>query len=217
MTPNDIIQHTRRIIQDNQLLRSTEEYIDASLLDYVNQTIRQTCVLRPDLFTMTDEFATTPNVVEQATPSDSKRLVEIFSVRDGGAVTEVSRETMDRSSPGWTQAPAGQPVNWMRNIRNPNRYFLYPRPVEGVFMVGDYIQSPPVYTLNQNILLLGDSYLPVVSYGVVSMVFGAQGPSNNVEVANSYQERYSSMLGLSVQSRVITDTRESGLDPRQVI
>lgn len=217
MTPNQIIANVRKIIQDNQLLRSTDEYIDDTLLDYTNQVLRQTAVLRPDLFSLVTDVPTTAGVVEQALPADSARLVDIFSVKDGNAITEVSRETLNRSLPSWTQVAAGTPVNWMRHVKNPNRFFLYPRPEAGVVLVGEYVQSPPVYALNDQIALLPDSYLPAVSFGVVALVMGAQGVGNDVTVANAYQERYTQMLGVALQSRLITDTRESGLDPRQVI
>lgn len=217
MTPSQIIANVRRTIQDNQLLRTTEDYIDATLLDYVNQTLRQTAMFRPDLFTLTADIPLTANAVEQALPSDSTRLVDLFSVKGGSAITEVSRETMDRSFPNWTQAASGTPVNWMRHIKNPNRFFVYPRPTAGTELVGDYVQSPPVYTVNQTINLLPDSYLPAISTGVVAMVFGAQGPNNDMSIANSYLERYTQMMGVSLQTRPLTDTRESGLDPRQVI
>jgi len=203
MTPNDIITYARRLIQDNQLLRTTEDYIDATLLDYVNQTLRQTVVFRPDLF----------DVVQQTMPADSMRLTDLFSVKGGNAITEVSRETLDRSAPGWTQVAAGTPVNWMRHIKNPNQFFLYPRPQAAVELVGEYVQGPPNYTVNQTINLLSDTFLPAVATGVVSMVFSAQGPNNDMNVANSYLER----MGVSLQTRPITDTRESGFDPRQVI
>jgi hypothetical protein len=217
MTPNDIITYARRLIQDNQLLRTTEDYIDATLLDYVNQTLRQTVVFRPDLFTLITDIPTTPDVVQQTMPADSMRLTDLFSVKGGNAITEVSRETLDRSAPGWTQVAAGTPVNWMRHIKNPNQFFLYPRPQAAVELVGEYVQGPPNYTVNQTINLLSDTFLPAVATGVVSMVFSAQGPNNDMNVANSYLERYTQMMGVSLQTRPITDTRESGFDPRQVI
>jgi len=52
---------------------------------------------------------------------------------------------------------------------------------------------------------------------VVSMAFAAQGPNNDMNVANSYMERYTQMMSVSLQTRPLTDTRETGLDARQVI
>jgi len=217
MTPSNIINYARRLIQDNQLLRTTEDYIDETLLDYVNQALKQTAVYRPDLFLQIADIPTTADVVQQTAPADSMRLSDLFSVKDGNAIVEVSRETLDRSAPGWTQVAAGTPINWMRHLKNPNQFFLYPRPQAGIVLVGEYVQEPPAYTLNQTINLLSDSFLPAVATAVVSMVFGAQGPNNDMNVANSYMERYTQMMGVSLQTRPLTDTRETGLDARQVI
>lgn len=217
MTPSNIISYARRLIQDNQLLRTTEDYIDATLLDYVNQALKQTAVYRPDLFLLIADIPTVADVVQQTAPADSMRLSDLFSVKNGSAIVEVSRETLDRSSPGWTQVTSGTPVNWMRHLKNPNQFFLYPRPESGVILVGEYVQEPQTYTINQTINLLSDTFLPVIANAVVSMVFSAQGPNNDANVANSYMERYTQMMGVSLQMRPLTDTRETGLDARQVI
>jgi hypothetical protein len=217
MTPKQIIDSVRKTIQDNQLLRSTDEYIDDTLLEYVNQILKRTAVLRPDLFTLVKEISTTTGAVEQAMPYDSMRLTDIFSVKDGNAITEVSRVTMDRSYPGWTQVAAGTPVNWMRHSKNPNRYFLYPKPNDGVELVAEYVQSPFEYTLNEEIALLPDGYLPVIATGVIGMVVSAQGPNNDMAIANAYLERYTQMLGVSLQTKIVTDTELGGLKREQVI
>lgn len=217
MTPRQIIDSVRKTIQDNQLLRSTDEYIDDTLLEYVNQIIKRTAVLRPDLFTTVRDIPTTPDVVEQSMPFDSMRLTDIFSVRDGNAITEVSRLTMDRSSPNWTQTTAGSPVNWMRHTKNPNRFFLYPRPSDGTELVAEYVQSPFEYSLNEEIALLPDGYMPVIATGVVGMVLSTQGPNNDMSVANAYLERYTQMLGVALQTRAVTDTELGGLNREQAI
>ena len=217
MTPKQIIDSVRKIIQDNQLLRSTDEYIDDTLLDYVNQILKRTAVLRPDLFTYVNDISTTADAVEQTMPFDSMRLTDIFSVKDGNAITEVSRVTMDRSYPNWTQETAGTPVNWMRHTKNPNRFFLYPKPTDGVELVAEYVQSPFEYTLNEEIALLSDGYLPVIATGVVGMVVSAQGPNNDMSIANAYLERYTQMLGVSLQTRAVTDTELGGLSREQSI
>jgi len=217
MTPNDIIVDVRRLAQDSGLLRTPDTYSAATLLGYVSQTLRQTAVLRPDLFTLIDDIPTTEGVSEQSMPADSARLVNIFAVKDGNAVTEVSREAMDRSYPQWRSDPAGLPVNFMRHIRNPNRYFLYPRPQADVVLVGEYVQSPPAYTLNQSIALLPDSFQPVMVAGVLMLVAGTENPTENQGRFKQYQEYFVQSLGANLQSRTVTDTKDSGLDPRQVI
>lgn len=219
MTPNDIITDVRRLIQDNQLLRTPDTYSAATLLGFVNQTLKQTAVLRPDLFSLIADISTVANTVVQSMPSDSTRLVDIFSIKNGNAITESSREILDRSLPNWTSADAGTPVNWMRHVKNPNRFFLYPRPIAGIVLVGEYVQSPPNYTLSQSIGLLPDSYLPAISIGTVAKILSIESAQNvqSAQKAAQMVDQYSTLLGVALQNRPITDTRSSGLDPRQVI
>jgi hypothetical protein len=217
MTPNDIIADARRIAQDNGLLRTSNTYSAAALLSFTNQILRQTAVIRPDLFTLMTDIPTTPNVVEQSMPADSIRLVNIFAVKDGNAVLEVSREAMDQSTPLWRSEAAGVPVNYMRHIRNPNRYFLYPKPSAGVVLTGEYAQSPPIYTAGQTIALLPDSFQPAMVAGVVMLIAGVENPTTNAARFRQFQEAYSQTLGVNLQSRTVTDTKSSGLDSKEVI
>lgn len=217
MTPNDIIADTRRLAQDNGLLRAPDTYSAAALLSFVNQVLRQTALLRPDLFTLMTDISTTAGAVEQSMPADSIRLVNIFAVKDGNAITEVSREAMDQSYPQWRADAAGLPVNYMRHIRNPNKYFLYPKPSAGVVLSGEYAQSPPVYTASQSIALLPDSFQPAIVAGVVMLVAGVENPTIDPNRFRQFQDMYTQVLGANLQSRVVTDTKPSGLDEKQVI
>jgi len=217
MTPNDIIVDARRLAQDNGLLRAPDTYTAATLLAFVNQVLRQTALLRPDLFTRMVDLATTPNSTEQTLPADSLRLVNILAVKDGGAITEVSREMMDQSYPQWRLDPAGVPVNYMRHIRNPNQYFLYPKPAEGTTLLAEYVRTPPSYTLNQQIDVLPDTFQPVIVAGVVMLISGVEDTTQSTQRFSQFQEMYAQTLGANLQARVTTDTKSSGLDPKQVI
>lgn len=217
MTPNDIIVDARRIAQDNGLLRTPDTYSASALLGFVNQALRQTAVMRPDLFTLMADIPTTTNVVEQSMPSDSIRLMNIFAVKNGNAVLEVSREALDQSYPQWRTVTAGTPVNYMRHVQNPNRYFLYPRPSAGIVLSGEYAQSPPAYTLNQTIALLPDAFQPVMVSGVVMLIASVENASGDPNRYVQFQNAYAQALGVNLQARVLTDTKEGGLDPRQVI
>jgi hypothetical protein len=88
------------------------------------------------------EIPTTPNTVVQSLPANAMRLSEIFSVKDGDAVTEADREVFDQTYPGWVTEAAGIPKNFIRHVRNPTRYFLYPRPQAGVVLIGEYAPHP---------------------------------------------------------------------------
>lgn len=214
MTPNEIITEVRRLIQDTKV---TYRYSDAIMLGWVNQTLKRTAVLRPDLFGVIGDIATTPNVVLQSTPSDSLRLIQIFQVKGGDAVTEVDREVFDQTYPGWVNEAAGTPVNFMRHVRNPNKFFVYPRPTSGVILVGEYAQVPPDYALNDTIALIPEAYFPVLVDGVVFLAESVDDEHVNSQRAALFQKNYTEALGASVSNRVVTDTKQAGMDRKQVI
>jgi len=214
VTPNEIITEARSLIQDT---KTTFRYSDAVMLGWVNMTLKRTAVLRPDLFGVIGDISTTPNTVLQSTPADSLRLIEIFQVKNGDAVTESRRETLDQMYPNWVNEAAGTPVNFMRHVRNPNKFFVYPRPTAGVVLVGEYAQSPATYALNDTVALLPDAYLTSVVEGTVYLSESIDNEHVNSGRAKLFQDAFVQGLGVGLQSRVITDTEEGGLDPRQVI
>lgn len=214
MTPQDVITETRVILQDN---RVPFRYSDTVLLGFVNLSIKRLCMLRPDLFMKLGDIPTTAGTVLQTLPSDAMRLSEIFSVKDGNAITEVNRETLDRSYPNWITEPAGTPVNFMRHNRNPSRYFLYPPPEAGVVLVGEYSASPPAYSINDNVDLLSDAYLPVIVDGTVYLAESVDNEHVNANRAKLFLDSFTQAISLSLQARALTDTEEAGFDRRQVI
>jgi hypothetical protein len=214
MTPNEVITEVRRLIQDT---KAPFRYSDAVMLGFVNQTLKKMVVLRPDLFAVIGDFTTIANTVLQSCPTDSVRLMQIFQVKNGDAVTEVSKETLDRMYPNWVSETAGVPVNFMRHVRNPNRFFVYPRPTAGVVLVGEYAQSPAAYALNDTIALLPDAYLPSVVEGTTYLAESIDNEHVNSGRAKLFQDAFTQGLGVGLQARAVTDTEEGGLDPAQVI
>lgn len=214
MTPIEVITEARRLIQDT---KAPYRYSDAVMLGFVNQTLKRMVMFRPDLFAVIGDIPTTANTVLQSCPADSARLIDIFRVKDGNAVTEVNRETLDRTVPSWQYEEAGQPVNFMRHVRNPNRFFVYPRPVAGVVLIGEYAQTPPDYALDQEIIYPIDTYFPVVVDGVVFLAESIDNEHVNSGRAKLFQDSFVQALNVGLQSRTITDTPSAGLDPREVV
>jgi hypothetical protein len=214
MTPNEVITEARRLIQDT---KAPYRYSDAVMLGFVNQTLKRMVVLRPDLFAVIGTFPMSVGTVLQSCPADSTRLIEIFQVQGGSAVTEVTRRVLDQTSPSWVSEAAGTPVNFMRHVRNPNRFFVSPPPASGVVLVGEYAQTPPDYTIDQEITYPTDAYFPVVVDGTVFLAESIDNEHVNSNRAKLFQDAFVQALGVGLQSRTVTDTEESGLDPRQVI
>jgi hypothetical protein len=211
MTPNEVITEVRRLIQDT---RTPFRYSDTVLLGFVNQTIKRMVILRPDLFTIIADVPTVAGTVLQTLPSDSVRLVEIFSVKNGEAVVEVSREVIDQTTPDWISVAPDVPVNFMRHPRNPNRFFVYPRPRSGVELVAEYVQSPSTYDLTDPIDL-PDGYFSVLVDGTVFLAESVDNEHVSSGRAKMFQESFVQQLGVALQSRSLTDTENGSGRPTQ--
>ena len=208
MTPQDVITEVRRLINDT---RVPFRYSDTLLLGFVNQALKRMAVLRPDIFSVMATFTTTPSSVLQSCPADSVRLVEIFGVTGGNAVTEVSRDVMDQSYPTWRVEVAGTPVNFMRHTRNANQYFLYPAPTAGITLAAEYIQTPPSYALGDTIAAPDDSYFPVIVDGAVFLTESIDDEHVASGRAKLFLDSFVQALGVGLQSRTVTDFEAGGL------
>jgi hypothetical protein len=209
MTPANVIDSVRRVVRDGAFLRTPDAYSAATLLVFVNNTIKRMVMLRPDLFTTVATISTTPNVVMQSMPSDSFRLVDIFQVTNGNTLEEVDRTQFNRTDINWAIEPAAAPVKFMRHPRNPNRYFLYPRPIAGTTLEAEYVKVQPTYNLNDNIVGLPDDYLPAVVDGTLYNIVAIENEMNPTQLGvmkvKMYWDSFTQSLGLALQTRDLID------------
>jgi hypothetical protein len=212
VTPADVIVEVRKLIQDTL---APYRYSDTDLLGYVNQVLKRVALFRPDLFGTITTVSTTANTPIQTLPSDAIRLIDIFQVVNGDAVTEVDRETLSRTLPGWMAETAGTPVNFMRHVKNPEQYFLYPKPTSGVQLLVEYAKSPVTYTIAQTITELSDAYLPLVVDGTVWLAESIDSEYVTNGRAALFQKSFADQLVATIQNRQLTDTKQAGMKPRR--
>lgn len=217
MTPLDVITAARVAIQDTRT--GYYRYTDADMLTFVNQTLTRMAVLRPDLFQVIAEWALAPETVLQSCPPDSHRLVEIFYVVGENAVQEVSRDMFDQSYPTWIMDGPATPVNFMRHVRNPNKFFVYPRPATCCKVLGEYVQIPPAYALEEEIQVLPASYFAALVDGTVYVAESIDNEHVNSGRAKLAQDMFLQQLQVGLQTRTATDTESGGLraadDPKR--
>jgi hypothetical protein len=217
MTPLDVITAARVAIQDTRV--GFYRYTDADMLTFVNQTLTRMAVLRPDLFQVIVEWQLVPEQVLQSCPVDSHRLVEIFYVVGENAVQEVSRDMFDQSYPSWISDGPDTPVNFMRHPRNPNKFFVYPRPAVCCKVLGEYVQIPPPYALEEEIQVLPESYFAALVDGTVYVAESIDNEHVNSGRAKLAQEMFLQQLQVGLQTRSITNLESAGMraadDPKR--
>lgn len=212
MILNDVITEVRRIVQDST---APLRYDEAFMLGLGNQGLKRVQLLRPDLFAFSGTVPTVQGEVLQAAPSDSLRVIEVFSIVGGTGLVEADREVLDQTIPTWPNDAEGPAINWMRHVRNPNKFFIYPQAPAGQTLNIEYSQVPPTYDGVTAITLLPDAYFPVM---VDIMVFLAESVDNEHVTsgrAKLFQDSFTQMLGVTAASRPVTDTEEAG-EPLQI-
>jgi len=213
MKLSDVLAETRRILQD---INEPVRYSDELLLGFANQALKRMAVIRPDLFAYIGEIPTTAGTVIQSAPADSLRIIEILYVKDGDGVTEVNRDMLDETYPTWMNDEAAPCVNWMRHVRNPNKFFIYPKAPTGQVLIVEYAQSPKDYTADEDVELLSDAYFPVVVDGTVYLAESIDNEHVNSNRAQLFQQSFTQALGAGMQARVLTDIEDAGLPENKV-
>jgi hypothetical protein len=212
-----VIAEVRKMLQDTSTNAVLQRYSDAELLGFANQALKRIAVLRPDLFAKIAEFTTTAGEVLQTAPSDSLRIMEVFRVKDGAAIRETNRLTLDQTYPDWANDDPGATVNWMRHPRNANRFFIYPKAPASQILIIEYSQSPKTYSLGETVELLADAYFPVVVDGTIFLAESIDNEHVNSNRAQLFQQSFVQALSTNFQARPVTDTEEAGLQQNQVV
>lgn len=213
MILNDVVTEVRRIVQDTN---TPQRYSDAVLVGFANQALKRIAVLRPDLFAFIGDITTTAGAVIQSMPSDSIRLIDIYNVKGGSGITETNRESLNQAYPSWMNDAAGPAVNFMRHVRNANKFFIYPKAPADQILVGEYAQTPPTYDGSTTVALLPDAYFPVVVDATVFITESVDNEHVNSKRAQIFQQSFTQSLGVAAQSREVTDTERGGLDEEDV-
>jgi len=213
MILNDVVTEVRRIVQDTN---TPQRYTDTVLIGFANQALKRIAVLRPDLFAFIGDITTTADTVVQSMPSDSIRLIDIYNVKGGSGITETNRESLNQAYPSWMNDTAGPAVNFMRHVRNANKFFIYPKAPSNQVLIGEYAQTPPTYNGTTTVALLPDAYFPVVVDATVFITESVDNEHVNSKRAQIFQQSFTQSLGVAAQSREVTDTERGGLDEEDV-
>ena len=216
MILSDVITEARKLLQDTSSSASLQRFSDSVLLGFANQILKRMALVRPDLFAYVGTITCDAGEVIQSAPSDSIRLMEIFRVQGGSAVRETNKATLDQTYPAWVDATAGACVNWMRHIRNPNKFFIYPKAPADQVLVCEYAKAPPDYDASTEVALLSDAYFTTVVDGVVFMAESIDNEHVTSGRAKLFYDSFASSLDASNKAKLFTDIDSAGFDKRDL-
>jgi len=212
-TPQDVIDEVRGAIQD---ATPTYRYDDATMLRGVNHCLKRIALLRPDLFAHVASFTCALGTI-QTMPADSVRIIDVLQNAAGANVNEVNRATLDLAYASWQAGATGPTEDWMRHVRNPNVFFVFPPSPAAQVLTIEYVQAPKSYTINETITLIADAYFPVLVDCVVWWFESFDNESVSNQRAQMFLQSWNQMLNITVQAKPVTDTESGGEDRKTVI
>jgi hypothetical protein len=162
MTPQDIITSARYIINDTST--SSPRQSDTELLAYVNDGLRETVILRPELyFTVGDYLCITGQCEQTVSFVDAVALVEVLCIHGGRAITAFDFMSMSTFNPGWRTDTAGDATQYVKFANDPLKFFIYPQaPATTQILDVRYVRNPTVVGLTDGIYDLPVTYQPAL-------------------------------------------------------
>ena len=213
-TIQDVVTEVRAAIQDERV--GAYRYSDPFIVRVVNHSLKRIALTRPDIFAVIAPMSCVAGSVQTA-PSDSIRIIDVLYGADGHSVNEVSQEAMDLALQTWQAGTTAPATDWMRHIRNPNQFLVYPPSANGQTLTIEYAQGPQTYAITDVVSILADAYFPVVIDCVVWWMESIDNESVASQRAQMFMQSWQQMLNVTVQNRVATDVPAAGLPPNQVV
>lgn len=212
-TVADILLDVRELIQDSSA--ATPRFSDAFIIRKINQVVRRCVILRPDLFTYRTTFVLAADTL-QTGPSDSVRIMDIMGNSAGDQVKEVSQDVLDLMVPTWPSITPGVVQNWMRFPRDPNRFYVYPKPVAADTVDLMYARCPPTMASGDTVPMQ-DVYFPVVVDGTVWLMESVDAEHVESGRAKMFQDSFMNGLTGSLAARRLVDSMGAGMPKDEVI
>jgi len=212
-TIQDVVTEVRAAIQDST---PTYRYDDAFIVRVVNHSLKRVALTRPDLFAVISAFSCVSGSV-QTCPADSIRIIDVIAGSDGSSVNEISQETLDLAQQTWQGGVTGPVTDWMRHVRNPNQFLVYPPSAAAQQITIEYAQGPSTLAIGATVPVLSDAYFPVLVDCAVWWMESLDNESVAAQRAQMFQQSWTQLLGSTVQNRIATDTPSAGMPPNQVI
>jgi len=205
-TVADVLLDVREAVSDTRV--SFYRYSDEFVVRRVNQILRRTAIIRPDLFSTHVSINCVAGVLQSA-PVDSLRLVDVVANAANVALKEINQDTLDLMAPAWAAAATAAPTDWMRYPRDPNRFYVYPPPTVGAALSIVYAKSPVIVVLGGTIPL-PDAYMPAIIDGTAWLLESVDAEHVESGRAAAFKGDFEAALNAGLSTRKITDSESGG-------
>lgn len=183
----------------------------ADLLDYLNEALRTTAFVKPDMYTV-QNFITLAAGVLQNLPDDGVAFVKLTRNATGRVITQVDEGLLDEASRFW---PAGTQElvveHFTADPRNPRRFTVFP-PSNGASSVEIlYGAVPPQIMYPTEELPVPSSYHTAFLNFVLAKAYSKNSKRQDLTKSSGYMAQWGQLLGLKSQSQIAIAPKVSAL------
>lgn len=184
--------------------RTHRTWTEADLIGYLNEALRGTAFVKPEMYTVQAPF--TPAVgVLQTLPSDAVALIDITRnlIGRNRIVTQVDDGLLEESNRFWPAATQQAEVeHFTADPRNPLRFRLFP-PNSGAGSIEVlYGAIPPaIHYADEDLPVAGSYQTPLTDF-VLSRAYSKNCKKQDLSKASYYMQQWAALLGLKSQAQV---------------
>ncbi len=192
MLASDIISPARHTLLD----ASGVTWADAELLAYVNEAIRDSVAVKPDIYPVSGEIPLVPGIVQNL-PAGGVLLIDItHNTGTGRTVTVVDLPLLQEANRFWPAATQQAEVeNFAVDPRTPRKFLVSP-PNNGAGQVfGTYGSTPATLTATTDTFPLMDIYQPAITSYVIGRAYAKNSKRQDLAKAATYRQQWAQALG----------------------
>jgi hypothetical protein len=176
----------------------------ADLLGYLNEALRATAFVKPDMYTVQTNFTPVAGVI-QSLPSDGVALIDITRNLTGRnrVVTQVDEGLLEEANRFWPAAtPQAEVEHFTADPRNPRRFRVFP-PANGIGSIEIvYGAVPPELTDASQPIAVPDSYQTILLDFVLARAYSKNSKKQDLAKASYYRQNWAAALGLKSQAQI---------------
>jgi hypothetical protein len=172
------------------------------LLGYLNEALRATAFVKPDMYTVQDYIPLIAGNLQQL-PEDGIALMQLSENEDGRIITQSDFDLLQESNRFWPRGTRETTVeNYAADPRNPRRFIVSPPNNGSGSARALYGAVPPRIAYMEEALPVPDSYESPLKNFVLAKCYAKNSNRQDLAKTNGYMGQWGQALGLKSQAQI---------------
>lgn len=219
VTVKTVIDRVKTILQE----RGTGiRWTDSELIGWLNEGYIVVASVRPDAFDAMAEIDLVAGA-KQTLPSDARRLLDVFTNGNGGAVRPIDRNVLDTTRRAWQYET--QTLDIERAVfddRLPTQFWVYPPAADGAKLTLLYAKNTEPHAtatlsaIQDDAILTEETYAPALVDYVLSRAFMKDAETGaNLSRGQAHYQAFAQAIGMKGRGDVQMSPNGGGDDAQR--